>query len=136
MSSIKDEIDFIAEVKKNVTPKSEPQANARSVFVGKVLFVFGFLFVVVGVGLAIVFISVMESTYLTLGGSEVGGIVQTALNSGEEAKSAVLSAGLGWIPTFMKIYSIRWIITLGIVGLTAAIALIFFSLAYKRKDTN
>ncbi len=134
MSSIREEAAFLAKVKRNTKKNHAPSVAPKGkVFVTKLLFIAGYFSLFIGFSLAITFILIMESTFSDIGGANAGVLVEQISAADPGVQALVSSLGLSWIPTFIKIYAIRWPIALGAIAFFGAIALIVFSIAISRK---
>lgn len=120
---------FLEKVKlapRRVNNASEPRRWRSFVAKG-----FGYFFAVLAVGVTFSFLGVMETTYEQLGGSQGSGILDT-ITSQESLSKVVDLAGLSWIPAFLKIYDIRWLIALGVFAFFGILATTGFVLGRHR----
>jgi len=137
MSSIHEEATFAAKIRKNNRSKLSPSKKSqKQIFATKLLFILAGFIALLGLIIGIGFILIMETTFTELGGTSAGTLVEQVNNSDPAVAELVSSLGLSWIPTFIKIYAIRWPITLGVIAFFSAIALIVFSIALSRKKKS
>lgn len=127
---------FISRVKKNAETEVRSRRNiARPSWKNTLLKGFAWLALILGVGAAFGFFILMESVY-----SQLGDIANTEFASTLEAspqlRELMASMGINWFPEFMKIYSIRFVILLGVLVVTVCVAFSLFSFSRNIKDNS
>lgn len=127
---------FVSRVKKNAeTEVRSRRSIALPSWKSTLLKGFAWLTLILGVGAALGFFILMESVY-----SQLGGIANTefasTLESSPQLRDLMASVGINWFPEFMKIYSIRFAIVLGVLTVTACIAFSLFSFSRNVKDKS
>lgn len=77
----------------------------------------------------------MESVHSQLGGIADIELAST-LESSPQLRELMSSIGINWFPEFMKIYSIRFAIVVGVLTVAACISFALFSFSRNVKDKS
>ena len=98
-------------------------------FLKRLFLLLGVFFAILSLAAPLMGISIMESVYSQI----VNSSILDAL--GTNAESHVFSfEGFAWVPDFLKIYSIRWILAVGVFGVLVLFSVVFLMLSRKRVE--
>lgn len=96
---------------------------------------FAWTTIAVGTVVSLGFFILMESVHSQLGGIADIELAST-LESSPQLRELMSSIGINWFPEFMKIYSIRFAIVIGVLTVTACIAFSLFAFSRNVKDKS
>lgn len=96
---------------------------------------FAWTTIALGVITSLGFFILMESVHSQLGGIADIELAST-LESSPQLRELMSSIGINWFPEFMKIYSIRFAIVVGVLTVAACISFALFSFSRNVKDKS
>lgn len=127
---------FLERVRKTSQQELRSRAPQRQpTFLKNLLRSLGYILMAFGVLVSAGFLVVMESTYSQLGVLSNSDVADSLVSSAA-LEQLLAATGLAWIPTFLALYSIRFLIALGIFGVFALISSAALIYGKSKKDVS